>query len=1191
MIFQSIIVVALASVGLSATYDNVANIPDLDWDFIIVGGGTAGSVLASRLTENPQFNVLVLEAGPTNKNVTNSVVPGLESHLANSRYDWNYTTVPLAGLNNRSVPLQRGHILGGSSSVNGMVYTRGSSSDYDRFAAVAGDEGWSWDNIQKYFRKHERFQEPVDNHNITGQYDPAVHSTNGRVPVTLPGFLHPAVDNVTIQASLELGGDFRYNADMNSGTPLGLGWLQSTIGHDGTRSSAATTYLDDKTRTRQNLHIVTDTRVTRVLKTNGTKGLDIRTVEIRNSETAKPVLVTASKEVILSGGTIGSPLILMHSGIANADKLIEFGITPVLNNTSVGKNLTDHPLFGIILTADPDLQAKALELWNTNRTGPYVQLTAIDHLAWTRLPSNITDTLGDPSSGSNSAHFEFILGVKVVAAPGIWVMFAVLVSPTSRGLLSISSNNPFDQPMIDLGFYTNDFDLIAAREAIKSAITFSNAPAFKNIITGLIGPLANASTEAEINDIIRNTTISSLHPVGTASMSPKDADWGVVDPDLRVKHITGLRIVDASVMPFVPCAHTQVATYVIAERGAGLIRSAWDGTGIRAWYKMTSFVCSTFIGKALVCKMIPKFKLVVVATFFSVGLSATYDNVANIPDLDWDFIIVGGGTAGSVLASRLTENPQFNVLLLEAGPTNKNATDSIIPGLQSHLANTRYDWNYTTVAQTGLNNRSVPMQRGHILGGSSSVNGMIYTRGSSSDYNRFAAITGDEGWSWNNIQQYLRKHEKFEDPVDNHNISGEYEPAVHSTTGRVPVTLPGFLHPAVDNATIQASQELGGGFQYNVDMNSGTPLGLGWPQSTIGHDGTRSSAATTYLDGETRARRNLHIVTDTRVTRVLKTNGTEGLDIRTVEVQNSETAGPVHLTASKEVILSGGSIGSALILMHSGIANADKLIEFGITPVLNNTSVGKNLTDHPIFSVMFELAPDSIDLGPWANLSADPDLQTKALELWNTNRTGPYVQLTAFDHLAWTRLPSNITDTLGDPSSGSNSAYLEFVVGATPGAWVMFVLLVSPASRGILSISSNNPFDQPMIDPGFYTHDFDLLAARKAIKSAVTWANVPAFKNIIAGLTGPLANASTEEEINNILKNITDSGLHPVGTASMSPQGADWGVVDPDLKAKHITGPRIVDASVMPFVPCAHTQVATYVIAERGADLIRSVWE
>ncbi|KXN83156.1 hypothetical protein AN958_01769 [Leucoagaricus sp. SymC.cos] len=598
-----------------------------------------------------------------NKNVTDSIIPGLRIHLANSRYDWNYTTIPQTGLNDRSLPLQRGYILGGSSSVNGMVYTRGSSSDYDRFAAITGDEGWSWDNIQKYLQKHEKFQEPVDNHNITGQYDAAVHSTQGRVPVTLPGFLHPAVDNVTIQASLELGGDFQYNVDMNSGTPLGL------------------------------------------------------------------------------------------------------------------------------------------------------------------------------------------------------------------------------------------------------------------------------------DQVLRSSV---------------------------------------------------------------------------------------------------------------------------------------------------------NVVCLD---------------------------------------------------------GMVYTRGSSSDYDRFAAITGDEGWSGDNIQKYLQKHEKFQEPVDNHNITGQYDPAVHSTQGRDLVTPPGFLHPAVDNVTIQASLELGGDFQYNVDMNSGTPLGLGWLQSTIGHDGTRSSAATTYLDDDTRARKNLHIVTDTCVTRILKTRGTEGLDFRTVEIRNSETAEPVHLIASKEVILSGGSIGSPLILMHSGIANADMLIEFSIMPILNNTSVGKNLTDHPTFSVTFELAPASIDLSPWANLSADTDLQAKALELWDTNKSGSYVQLAAVDHLAWTRLPSNITDTFGDPSSGSNSAHIEFILGVTdPDVWLMLAVLVSPAScKGLVSISSNKPFDQPMIDLVFYTDGFDLIAAREAFKSAITWSNAPVFKDIITGLTGPLANASTEAEINNFIRN--------------------------------------------PFIPCAHTQAATYVVAERGADLIRNAWE
>ncbi|KAF5353361.1 hypothetical protein D9756_007863 [Leucocoprinus leucothites] len=584
--------------------------------------------------------------------------------------------------------------------------------------------------------------------------------------------------------------------------------------------------------------------------------------------------------------------------------------------------------------------------------------------------------------------------------------------------------------------------------------------------------------------------------------------------------------------------------------------------------------------------------LAVVAGLAARCLSATYDNIEDVPDVDWDFIIVGGGAAGSVLASRLSENSQFNVLLLEAGPTNKNVTDSIVPGLQMGLANTRYDWNYTTVPQQGLNNRSVTVQRGRILGGSTSVNGMVYTRGSSSDYDRFAEYSGDPGWSWDNIQQYLQKQEKFEDPVDNHNITDQYDPSVHSTTGRVPVTLSGFLHPQIDSLAIQASEELGGEFQYNVDMNSGTPLGLGWLQSTIGHDGTRSSAATTYLDDDARARENLHIVTNSRVTRVLPEPDTESLTIRTVEVRASETSNPVNFTASKEVILSGGSIGSPLILMHSGIANAEKLQEFGIKPLLDNRSVGRNLSDHPIFGVSFNVAPNSLDFGHWDNLFSDPALQAEALQVWNKNRTGPYVELTPFGHLAWTRLANNITEKLGDPSSGPNSAHLEFIIGAaSPSAYNLFAIIVSPASRGTLTIGSNNPFDEPMINPGFYTSDFDLAAAREAIRSAFAFANAPAFRNVITGVAAPFINVTTDSEIDNILRNITGSGLHPVGTASMSPKGASWGVVDPDLSVKNVTGLRVVDASVMPFVPCAHTQVPTYIIAERAADLIRSAWE
>ncbi|KAF9444131.1 GMC oxidoreductase [Macrolepiota fuliginosa MF-IS2] len=585
-------------------------------------------------------------------------------------------------------------------------------------------------------------------------------------------------------------------------------------------------------------------------------------------------------------------------------------------------------------------------------------------------------------------------------------------------------------------------------------------------------------------------------------------------------------------------------------------------------------------------------RLAVVVGLASVGLCATYGTIKDIPNIKWDFIIAGGGTAGSVLASRLTENPSFNVLVIEAGPTNEGVEESIIPGLMPRAALSRYDWNFTTVPQEGLNGNSITFQRGHILGGSSSVNGMVYTRGPASDYERLARVSGDDGWSWENIQSYLKKNEKLEPPADNHDVDGEFDPAVHSLTGKVAVTLPNNLNPALDAAILQASKELGGDFQLTPDMNSGKPLGLGWLQLTIGHNGTRSSSATSYLDSQTKARKNLHIVTDTFVTRVLKTPGTKGLTIRSVEIRSPDTSDTVVLTASKEVIVAGGTIGTPHILLHSGIGDQRDLKMLNIETVLHNPSVGKNFTDHPAFFLPFSLAPNSIDLGPWVNLNTDPALQAQALELWNTNRTGPYLEPTPTHHLAFLRLPDNssIIKQFGDLSSGQESAHIEIMLGVSGGTYIAVPIVVSPTSRGSITIGSNNPFDNPLIDPGYYTSKFDILAIREGIKSAVQFSEAPVWKNVITGLVGPLANATTDAEIDTTIRNNTLSGLHPVGTSAMSPKNASWGVVDPDLLVKHVSGLRIVDASVLPYIPCAHAQVPVYVVAERAADMIMRKW-
>ncbi|KAF9443489.1 GMC oxidoreductase [Macrolepiota fuliginosa MF-IS2] len=592
------------------------------------------------------------------------------------------------------------------------------------------------------------------------------------------------------------------------------------------------------------------------------------------------------------------------------------------------------------------------------------------------------------------------------------------------------------------------------------------------------------------------------------------------------------------------------------------------------------------------------FKLLIVLALFPLTLCATWRSIRDVPKLNWDFIIVGGGTAGSVLAGRLTENPKFNVLVIEAGPTNEGVTESICPGLQSKLALTRYDWNFTTVSMPGYNNRSINYQRGHLLGGSSSVNGMVFTRGAASDYDRWAKVTGDAGWTWDNLQLYRERHEKFQPPVDNHNITGQFNPAVHSLNGTVPTSVSGFQHPTVDPITLQVAQELGGEFKFNLDFNSGMPLGVGWLQATIGHDGTRSSAATSYLTPQVQSRKNLHIVTDTLVTRVLQTSkgpSTDSPTIRTIEITSRDNSSDkVLMTASKEVILSGGSIGSPHILLSSGIGDRNDLEKLGVPVVLHNPSVGRNLTDHPsVNAVSFGLKPGFLDMGFWANLESDPNLQQQALALWEKNRTGPYTALVTSDHIGWVRIPddSPIFEMFPDTSSGPTAAHIEMIIGASNNTtWEMRLRLSSPASRGSISLNSSNPLDAPLINPNFFSHPFDILAFLEAFRGAQRFVSAPVLKDAITGVLEPYTGATTDAEIENTIRENAVTAWHPIGTAAMSPKGASWGVVDPDLRVKGVNGLRIVDASIMPYIPCAHTQTAVYFIAERAADLVKEAW-
>ncbi|KAF8058788.1 aryl-alcohol oxidase [Lyophyllum atratum] len=578
-----------ATLSQAALLSKVADIPsNVKFDFIIVGGGTSGNVVANRLTENPKVNVLVLEAGPSNDGVLTSEIPFLAPELTlPSPFEWNYTTTAQPGLAGRAIPYPRGHILGGSSSTNWLVYTRGSSEDFDRYAKVTGDQGWSWNGILPYFKRSEKWTAPADNHNITGQFNPSVHGFKGDVAVSLAGFSTP-IDERVIQATSQAGDDFKFNLDMNSGKPLGLGWAQSTI-NGATRSSSATAYLAPNFMQRKNLYVVVNAQVSRVIQCSGGRTPTFRGVEFRQSAGGPVKTLTATREVILSAGTVGTPHILLNSGIGNSKSLKALGIKPIVDLPDVGENLSDHPVVGNPFLANStdtfesirrntQLTDDALEQWQANKTGPFVD-TILDHIGFVRIDKKLVPKQ-DTAAGPNTPHYEVIVSNGIPPGPAppagnFIVLTTIVVAPSSRGSIKLKSNNPFDAPIIDPGLLKTDFDKLIMREAIKGINRFLKAPAWKGYVVGPAGALANATDDASIDSYVANNSGTLFHPVGTASMSPKGANTGVTDPDLTVKKVTGLRIVDCSVLPFVPSAHTQAAAYAVGERASDIIKSAY----------------------------------------------------------------------------------------------------------------------------------------------------------------------------------------------------------------------------------------------------------------------------------------------------------------------------------------------------------------------------------------------------------------------------------------------------------------------------------------------------------------------------------------------------------------------------------------------------------------------------------------
>jgi choline dehydrogenase len=521
------------------------------YDYIIVGAGSAGCVLAARLSADSSVKVLLLEAGPVD-DVREIQAPAALSRLFQSAYDWNYNTVPQHRAAGRSIYWPRGRVLGGSSSMNAMIYIRGNRRDFQAWRDEHGCAGWGYEDLMPYFRRSE------DNSRGASAY----HGTGGPLAVSDVRYKSPACE-AFIAAAREQGATA--NEDFNGPRQDGVGWYQVTQ-RKGRRCSAAAAYLHP-VMSRPNLTVHTGALVTRILIEDGqATGEDY--LLHGELETA-----LADGEVIVCGGAVNSPQLLMLSGVGPADHLIEMGIDVHADSPGVGANLSDHPVLPVIWST-PRLRG----LWEkTGNAGALRwQLTHRGPVA-----SNVAESGGFAHSEPGLSAPD--LQLHVLAAPyknqGLadpaqraMTVLVGLVEVRSRGRIRLRSADPRHRPAIDPGYLSDGgADARALVAGLKMAREFVTARPMAAICRSEIAPGAHIRSDGELLEYVRSSVGTLYHPVGTCAMG-SESRWGsVLDPELKVRGIDGLRVVDASVMPTLPRGNTNAPTIAIAERAADLI--------------------------------------------------------------------------------------------------------------------------------------------------------------------------------------------------------------------------------------------------------------------------------------------------------------------------------------------------------------------------------------------------------------------------------------------------------------------------------------------------------------------------------------------------------------------------------------------------------------------------------------------
>ncbi|XP_051155547.1 glucose dehydrogenase [FAD, quinone]-like [Leptopilina boulardi] len=551
---------------IDENFNSIAQQEPEQYDFIIIGAGTAGCILANRLSKIKNWKILLLEAGDDEPKAVK--VPAFGPLLQDSHLNWNYKTQPQknACLQNNGCNWPRGKVMGGTSSINYMMYVRGNQEDYDTWERM-GNPGWSYNNVLKYFRKSEnnRDKKKLEKY-------PQCHKTGGYQLIDKLQYLDPNA-KIVHKALEELG---HQKTNINCETQLGSMIIQTTS-FNGSRISANEAFIQPIKRKRRNLFIKKMVLVNKILidpNTNKATGIEYFSIITGKNKTAK-----VKKEVILSAGTVNSPKLLMLSGIGPIDELKKHNI-PIIKNLSVGHNLQDHVSFvGVTVNKSNNYSCKKklqdlYHYWDTQR-GPLAAmgLTSVTSFLQTKFATNNT-----------APDIQFMFGGdgKIFSYYDVFNVMVTLLTPASRGLIRLNNDEPlWGEPLIYPAYFESKEDIDRMLEAVRMALKLFNTTIFKENYFHLVKDTKPPCNKLLFNSDeywlcqMRQYTSSTFHPVGTCKMGPREDSEAVVDARLRVYGIKGLRVIDASIMPLIPRGNTNSPTMMIAEKGSDMIKEDW----------------------------------------------------------------------------------------------------------------------------------------------------------------------------------------------------------------------------------------------------------------------------------------------------------------------------------------------------------------------------------------------------------------------------------------------------------------------------------------------------------------------------------------------------------------------------------------------------------------------------------------